>query len=185
MSRTSHASVSTRSIVLAGWLGPAVAALLAAVGVAAQAPRLDVRSAGTSLFVSFDLQSTRTDDLVARVRSAEPVSVTWAIDVRREVPMWFDHDIRRFALEVTARPTSAPDVFTIERSLNGRTLGTPTMASLDEVYRALTAFEDVELRYAARRSTDGSYRLALSATVMGGGEARIVTQELARAVIER
>jgi hypothetical protein len=112
------------------------------------------------------------------------VSVTWQIDVRREVAFWLDHGVERFALEVTARRTTAPGVFIIERTLNRRALGEPMRATLEEVYRALTSFENIELPYAAPPAMDATHRLALSATVKGGAEARIATPELARTMIE-
>lgn len=164
-------------------LSTAVALVVLAASVAAAEPSLAVRRSGPSLTVSFDLRPTRADDLAGRLRGVAPVSVTWRIDVRHEVPFWVDRGVERFTLEVTARRTATPGAFLIERTLNGRTLGAPVLASLDDVYRALTSFAEVELPNAAPVGLDAPYRLAIAAQVAGGGEARIATSELARTVI--
>ena len=154
------------------------------VGVAASGPRLVVVKVGSSLAVTFDLQPERVDDLSGRLRSGAPVSVTWDIDVRREVAFWLDRDVERFSLVVTARATADRERFAIVRTLNKRVLGDPILATLDEAYRHLTAFDNVELPYAAPAAASAPARLAIKASLEGGGAARIATLELARTVIE-
>lgn len=166
-------------------LGPLVVVLALTVGVAAEEPRLAVSRAGSSLTVAFDLRPERMDDLATRLRAGAPVSVTWQIDIRREVGLWVDRDVKRHAVTVTARRTAEGDSFVIERSLNRRTLGTPRLATLDETYRHLTSFGDLELPYSTPVASTAPLRVAIKARVDGGGEARIVTPELARTVIER
>jgi hypothetical protein len=144
-------------------LGPIVLVLALTVGVTAEAPHLTARRVGSSLTVTFDLRPTRTDDLATRLRGGQPVSVTWQIDVRREVAFWIDQGVKRNVLKVSARRTAEPNVFLIERTINRRALGKPILASPEETYR----------------------HLAIKAVVEGGAEARIVTPELARTSVER
>lgn len=162
-------------------VGTAVASVLLAVGVAAQAPELVVRRTGASVHVRFDLRPTNVDDLASRLRSAEPVSVTWAIDIRREVPVWFDRDVTRFEFDVVARPSTSAGAVEIQRSIRGRPLGTPVVLPIDAAIRGLTSFEEIELPNAAPAEGGAPYRVAITARVSGGGKKTVTTAELARA----
>jgi hypothetical protein len=168
-----------RSVVLASLV-------VAFAGVVADAsPRLAARMVGSSVSVSFDLQSGRTDDLAQRLVTGKPVWVTWVIDVRRDVPFWVDVLVKRDVLTVTARHGRTSDVFSIERTLNGRSLSSPIDVNLEETFRHLTSFANVEIPGLARDAVGAQYRLAIKAVVEGGGDARIVTPWLAQATVER
>lgn len=160
-----------------------VAAMLLAVGVSAQAPELIVRRSGSSVHVRFDLRPTSVDDLATRLRSAEAVSVTWTIDVRREVPFWFDRDVTRFEFEVIARPSASAGVVEIQRSIRGRVVGTSVLLPVDGAIRALTSFEEVELPNAVPPEGAEPYRVAVVARVSGGGAKTVTTPELARTAV--
>ena len=168
----------TRSIVLAS--------LVAFAGAVPEArPRLVARMVGSSVSLSFDLQSERTDDLAQRLAAGEPVWVTWVMDVRREVPRWVDPIVERDILKVTARRRRTSDVFSIERTLNGRSWGSTVDANLEQTFRHLTSFANVEIPGPVRDAVGAQYRLAIKAVVEGGGDARIVTGWLAEATIDR
>lgn len=169
----------TRSVVLAGL------AIAFTEAVADATPSLEARMLGSSVSVSFDLRPTRTDDLAQRLADGKPVWVTWVMDVRRDVPFWLDRPVKRGVLKVTARRIPESDVFSIERTLNGRSLGVPIAATLEDTYRHLTSFENVELAGLAPVASDARYRLAIQAVVEGGGDARIATPVLALVVVER
>lgn len=169
----------TRSVVLASLF-------MAFAGAVVDArPRLAARMVGSSVSVSFDLQSERTDDLAQRLLAGEPVWVTWVMDVRRDVPFWVDLLVKRDVLKVTARRGRTSGVFSIERTLNGRSLSSPIDANLDETFRHLTSFANVEIPRPVRDAVGVQYRLAIKAVVEGGGDARIVTPWLAQATVER
>jgi hypothetical protein len=169
----------TRSVVLASLV-------LAFAGAVAEArPRLAARMVGSSVSVSFDLQSERTDDLAQRLVAGGPVWVTWVMDVRRHVPFWVDRLVKRDVLKVTARRGRTSGVFSIERTLNGRSLSSPIDANLEETFRHLTSFANVEIPTPAREAVGAQYRLAIRVVVEGGGDARIVTPWLAQATVER
>ena len=168
----------SRNVILAG--------LVAFAGAVADArPRLAARMVGSSVSVSFDLQSERTDDLAQRLAAREPVWVTWVMDVRREVPMWVDPVVKRDVLKAIARRGRTLDVFSIERTLNGRSLSSPIDANLEATFRHLTSFANVEIPGPVRDAVGAQYRLAIKAVVEGGGDARIVTPWLAQATIDR
>ena len=169
----------TRSVVLA-------TLVVAFAGAVAEArPRLAARMVGSSVSVSFDLQSERTDDLAQRLVAGKPVWVTWVMDVRRDVPFWVDRLVKRDVLKVTARRGRTSGVFSIERTLNGRSLSSPIDANLEETFRHLTSFANVEIPGPTRDAVGAQYRLAIKAVVEGGGDARIVTPWLAQATVER
>jgi hypothetical protein len=135
--------------------------------------------------VSFDLQSTSTDDLRRRLIAGKPMWVMWVIDVRRDVPFWFDLPVERGVLKVTTRRGQSASMFSVQRTLNGRSLGSPIDADLDQTYRHLTSFANAELQISAPVSAGAQYRLAIKAVVEGGGYPRIVTPWLAHAAIQR
>ena len=81
-----------------------------------------------------------------------PSGVTWVMDVRRDVPFWVDHLVKRDVLKVTARRGRTSDVFSIERTLNGRSLRSPIDANLEQTFRHLTSFANVEIAGPARDS---------------------------------
>ena len=111
--------------------------------------------------------------------------VTWQLDVRREAPLWVDLLVKRAVLKVTARHGRTSGVFSIERTLNGRSLSSPTDANLEETFRHLTSFANVEIPAPLRGAVGAQYRLAIKAVVEGGGDARIVTPWLAQATVDR
>lgn len=169
----------------AGRLCGAAIVLALAVGLEAREPQLVVSKAGSSLLVAFDLLPDRVDDLAKRLRGHDQVSVTWQIDVRRQVAFWIDRGVQRFVLTTTARRAAGSDAYVIEQALNRRRLGQPVVTSLDETYRHLTSFTDIELPFAVSVAPGTPYRLTITARVEGGGEAAITTTELARTVIDR
>lgn len=63
------------------WTAALVLALTASAS--AQTPQLTALKRRSAIAVTFDLASTDTRDLAPRLRSRQPVSVTWHIDVRR------------------------------------------------------------------------------------------------------
>lgn len=164
-------------------LGTAVAALLLAVGLTAQSPELIVRRTGSSVHVRFDLRPTSVDDLATRLRSAEAVTVTWTIDVRREVPFWLDRDVTRSAFDVVARPSASAGVVEIQRRIRGRVVGPPVLLPIDAAIRALTSFDEVELPNAVPPAAAVPYRVTVAARVSGGGQKTVTTAELARTVV--
>jgi len=107
------------------------------------------------------------------------------MDVRRHVPFWVDRLVKRDVLKVTARRGRTLGLFSIERTLNGRSLSSPIDANLEETFRYLTSFANVEIPGPARDAVGTQYRLAIKAVVEGGGDARIVTPWLAQATVER
>ncbi len=178
------ARLSSR-LMAAGRLCGAVIVLVLAVGLEAREPKLVVSRAGSSLLVTFDLLPDRVDDLAVRLRGHDQVTVTWQVDVRREVAFWVDRGVQRFVLTTTARRAAGAEEYVIERALNRRKLGQPIVAPLGDTYRHLTSFTRIELPFAAPVAQGTPYRLAITARVEGGGEAAIVTPELARTVIDR
>ena len=169
----------------AGRLCGAVIILALAVGLEAREPKLVVSRAGSSLLVTFDLLPDRVDDLAVRLRGHDQVTVTWQVDVRREVAFWVDRGVQRFVLTTTARRAAGAEEYVIERALNRRKLGQPIVAPLGDTYRHLTSFTRIELPFAAPVTPGTPYRLAITARVEGVGYAAIVTTELARTVIDR
>jgi hypothetical protein len=177
-------NLSTRTAVTRS---VAVASLVVALteAVADATPRLSARQVGSSVSMSFDLRPERTDDLAQRLVAGKPVWVTWVIDVRKVVPFWIDFLVKRGVLKVTARRGRESGVFSIERMLNGRSLGPPIEAHLEETYRHLTSFASVEIPASAPVAAGARYRVEIKAVVEGGGDARIATPVLARTIVER
>lgn len=157
--------------------------MVLAVGVTAQAPELIVRRTGSSVHVRFDLRPTSVEDLAIRLRSAEAVTVTWTIDVRREVSFWLDRDVTRSEFDVVARPATSAGVVEIQRRIGGRMVGTPVLLLVDGAIRALTSFDEVELPHAVPPEGAAPYRVAVAARVSGGGRKTVTTAELARTVV--
>jgi hypothetical protein len=177
MQRGTRTAISRRLAVVC-----LVAAFTEAMA-ASTAPRLTARRVGSSVSVSFDLQPEETDDLAHRLAGGQPVWVSWQMDVRRQVPFWRDLPIKRGVLKVTARRGPIPGLFEVDRSLNGRSLGAPLEATLEETYRHLTSFVDVQMVDAAPAEPGAQYRLFIKAILEGGGK-RIETRWLAKGMVE-
>ena len=145
-------------------------------------PDLVVRVSGSTLHVSFDLRSGEAPDVERRLGSARPVTVTWHIDVRRDVPLWVDRDRRRAEFTVRVRP-QAPGRYAIERFLNGGMVGQPLSADRDDTIRHLTSFESLTLPGAVPRAAGTRHRVTIRAVVAGGEAGRVATPVLAEAMV--
>lgn len=156
----------------------------APAGAVDQTPLLTARADGRSVYVSFDLRADETPDLDRRLDHAEPVWVTWSIDLRRKIPLWIDRDTTRTELKVSARRGPSAEMYSVERVVNGRSLGPPLQVDRAGALRHLLSFEALELVGAAPTTSTERLRLSVSGELAGGGQRRIATAVLADAVVQ-
>ncbi|MGE0450570.1 MAG: DUF4390 domain-containing protein [Vicinamibacterales bacterium] len=160
-----------------------VAALTRAVVASSSAepagvPELTARSAGSSVFIDFDLHPTQTDDLERRLQSGQTVSVLFVVDSLRSVPWWRDATEAHATIRIAAeRQTSG--AFRVTHTVNGVRFQAAMRATMREVLRDLTSLHNMPSLSCGALGADQAYTIRIRAVLEGGGARRVETAILA------
>jgi len=137
-----------------------------------------------AILVSFDLHADNYEDLDLRLSRESATVVSWVIELHRVAHLGFDRLFAKAMTRVFARPLTA-DRFSISRSVNGQVTESGIVVDRREAHRWLTSFSNVPLFEPYQLAPDADHVLTITATVEGGGEARVDTARLARAQLPR
>jgi Domain of unknown function (DUF4390) len=97
------------------------------------------------IYVSLTFTSGFTDDMRAALRSGLPTAITYEIELRREVPVWFDRTLMRVTVTATAKYDNLTRQHQLSRDIDGRG-EEPVFARDEEVVREwLTSLERLKL----------------------------------------
>jgi hypothetical protein len=100
-------------------------------------PGVSTWVAGSELHVVARLSPALPEDVLQRLASGLPTTVTWELRLFSFRNLWFDglKDERRFAVTATYRPVTSD--YAVERRLDSRLLDTKVMPTRDEAAAAL------------------------------------------------
>jgi hypothetical protein len=119
--------------------------LACAVVVAADDIRVVSLVKGGSVFVSFSLEPGLTPELQEAIRSGLPTTITYDVELRQGVSVWFDRTIQTVTVSATAQYDNLTRRHRLSRTVDGR--GEAPVVTEDEaaVRRWLTTFERLPL----------------------------------------
>ncbi len=98
-----------------------------------------------AIYVSFSFPGGFTDDMRAALRSGLPTEIAYEIELRREVPVWFDRTLMRVTVTATAKYDNLTRQHQLSRTIDGRG-EEPVFARDEEVARQwLTSLERLKV----------------------------------------
>ena len=121
---------------------PLVVALSLA-GLFAEVETIQVGSLvrGGAVHVSFTFVDGYSEDVRAALRSGLPTGITYDVELRREVPMWFDPAVAVVTVASTAQYDPLTRVYTLSRTIDGRGEAPRVTSDQEEVRTWLTVFD--------------------------------------------
>jgi len=97
------------------------------------------------VYVSLTFTNGFTDDMRAALRSGLPTAITYEIELRREMPVWFDQTLMRVTVTASAQYDNLTRQHQLSRTIDGRG-EEPVFARDEEVVRQwLTSLERLKL----------------------------------------
>jgi hypothetical protein len=145
---------------------------------------LSAVSTAERVFVSFDLHAKDYSDLDLRLSRKSVTAVSWAVELRLLAHWLPDRSWMSALIRVFAQPLDN-DRYSVSRSVNGQMIESGVLVDRHGAHRWLTSFSDVPLFERIQLAHDADHVLTIKATVEGGGEATVVTANLARAPLRR
>lgn len=95
--------------------------------------------------VSFAFPAGFTDDMRAALRSGLPTAITYDVELRREVPAWFDRTLAAATVIASAQYDNLTRQHQLTRTIDGRSEGPRTTADEEEVRAWLTSVDRLKL----------------------------------------
>ncbi len=97
------------------------------------------------VFVSFTMESGFTDDLRAAVQSGLQASISYDVDLRREVSTWFDKTLESCTVSASVQYDNLTRRYRLSRTVDGRGEEPTVSEDEDAVRRWLTSFDRLPL----------------------------------------
>jgi hypothetical protein len=128
---------STSAVLLAVFLAGASPARAIIEGDGPEISGVSTWVAGRDLHVDTRLSPSLPENVLQRLASGLPTTVTWEVRLFLFHNLWFDglKDERRYAVTATYRPVTSD--YAVERRLDARLLGTKVVPTRDEAAAAL------------------------------------------------
>jgi hypothetical protein len=113
--------------------------------------------------VSFTMENGFTEDLRAAIRSGLPTTISYDVDLRREVAGWFDKRLQSSAVSAAVQYDNLTRRYRLSRTVDGRG-EEPTVTDDEEaVRRWLTTFERLPLFTTDRLEANVEYYVRVRA----------------------
>jgi len=115
------------------------------------------------VYVSFTMASGLTGDLRAAIHSGLPTTISYDVDLRREVAGWIDKTLQSATLSAIVQYDNLTRRYRLSRTVDGRG-EEPTVTDDEEVVRRwLTTFERLPLFTTDRLETNVEYYVRVRA----------------------
>jgi hypothetical protein len=138
----------------AGALGVALLLAAAAEAGAAEVHGLVAALDGHRVEVSFRLEGAFDPQLVERVESGLPTSLTFEIELLGDRKRWFDRGIQTARLTVVGMYDAVRREYLVNFKLDGRLLESRMVQDLAELERAMTGFDGLPV-FTLERAPEG------------------------------
>jgi hypothetical protein len=115
------------------------------------------------VYVSFTMEGGVTEDLRAAIQSGLPTTISYDVELRREVAGWFDKTLQAVTVSAIVQYDNLTRRYRLTRTVDG--LGEePTLTEeQDAVRRWLTAFDRLPLFMTDRLETNVEYNVRVRA----------------------
>ncbi len=115
------------------------------------------------VLVSFTVNTGFTDEIRESIRSGLPTSISYQVELRRSVPIWFDTTIASAAVTAGVRYDNLTRLHQLSRTVDGRG-EEPRVTDNPEVVRAwLTEFKSLPLFSTKGLEPNGEYYVQVRA----------------------
>jgi hypothetical protein len=115
------------------------------------------------VYVSFTMERGFTEDLRAAVQSGLPTTISYDVDLRREVAGWFDKTIQSTTVSATVQYDNLTRRYRLSRTVDGRGEEPTVTEDEDAVRRWLTAFDRLPLFTTDRLEANVEYYVRVHA----------------------
>jgi hypothetical protein len=116
-----------------------------------------------AVYVSFSFPAGFTDDMRAALRSGLPTTIAYDVELRKEVPAWFDHTIATATVMASALYDNLTRQHQLTRTVDGRSEGPRTTADEEDVRAWLTSTDRLKLFKTAGLEPNGEYYIFVRA----------------------
>jgi hypothetical protein len=123
-----------------------------------------VRQGEERVRVSFELAGGLTDEVRAAIHSGLKTTFTYTIELRLDVPAWFDRTISTAAIANRVEYDNLTRVHNLVRLLDGRVEEAQSTQSEDVVRAWMTSLEKFPLFSTTRLETNREYYIRVSAS---------------------
>lgn len=115
------------------------------------------------VYVSFVFPNGFTDDMRDALRSGLQTAISYDIELRKEVPVWFDRTLTSVTVTASAQYDSLTRQHQLSRTVDGRGEEPRVTADEEEVRTWLTALDRLELFKATRLEPNTDYYIQVRA----------------------
>jgi hypothetical protein len=121
--------------------------LLALLVAAASGPaepairELSIATGGGQVLVSFRLEGGFTTEVVERIESGLPTSLVYELELLRDRKRWWDRGVETSRIETVAMYNAVTREYLVNTKHDGKLIESRTVREIDELERAMTAFE--------------------------------------------
>jgi len=115
------------------------------------------------VYVSFAFPTGFTDDMRAALRSGLPTTITYEVELRKEVPVWFDRTIASATVIAEARYDNLTRQHQLTRTVDGRSEEPRMTADEEEVRGWLTSVDRLKLFKTAGLEPNAEYDIYVRA----------------------
>ncbi len=117
----------------------------------------------SAIYVSFTFPSGFTDDMRAALRSGLPTTITYDIELRRPVPVWFDRTVASVTVTASAQYDNLTRQHQLSRWVDGRSEEPRVTADEEEVRGWLTSLDRMPLFKTAGLEANTDYYIQVRA----------------------
>ena len=115
------------------------------------------------IYVSFAFAGGFTDDMRAALRSGLQTTITYDVELRREVPVWFDRTVAGVTVTASAQYDNLTRQHQLSRTVDGRSEEPRVTADEEEVRSWLTSLERMALFKTAGLEPNAEYYIQVRA----------------------
>ncbi len=117
----------------------------------------------SAIYVSFTFARGFTDDMRAALRSGLQTTIAYDIELRREVPVWFDRTVASVTVTASAQYDNLTRQHQLMRTVDGRSEEPRVTADEEEVRAWLTTLERMPLFKTAGLEPNTEYYIQVRA----------------------
>ncbi len=116
-----------------------------------------------AVFVSFAFPTGFSDDMRAALRSGLPTTITYDVELRKEMPAWFDRTLASATVIASAQYDNLTRQHQLTRTVDGRSEGSHTTPDEEEVRGWLTSVDRLKLFKTAGLEPNAEYYIYVRA----------------------
>jgi hypothetical protein len=142
---------------------PIVFLMVFGASLAAESIRVGSLVRQGQVLVSFSLEDGMPPELKESIRSGLLTTITYEVELRRAVPVWFDSTISTVTVSASAKYDNLTRVYQLSRTTDGRSEATRTADDEGAVRKWMTEFDRLALFSTSALEPNGEYYVRVRA----------------------